>query len=256
MNTYIEREVDFYLGQIRTADGALRDQSSREFRKPSILLEIESCFRSQIPERYRGLTLMALEGSLGIPKQMEAGWKKVYEWMSTREPGAGLILSGPVGTGKTTLACGILQSIALRSEACRFDFPGMKRESIWYQSMNTLADSIIASRTRGYGEYQDLAQSLRYADVLVVDDLGVTSPEGWVQKKIEEILCQRYEDRKATIITTNLGITALPTVLSERVVDRLQETCTFITLGGSSLRSATSRGTGAMASESSASVSL
>ena len=92
--------------------------------------------------------------------------------------------------------------------------------------------------------------------MLVVDDLGVTPPEGWIQKKIEEILCQRYDEEKTTIITTNLGITSLSSVLAERVVDRLQETCTFITLDGSSLRSATSRGAGIAASESGASASL
>lgn len=248
MNDYIEREVDFFLGQ--------SSQSWAMERRPDILHDIDSCFEDRVPERYRGLTLLAIEESMGIPKQMEAGWNRVSGWMRERQPGDNLILSGPVGTGKTTIACGIIQSIALRGEVCRYAFQGTRRESVWYQSMNTLADIIAASRGRGRSESMDPMRWLSQAAVLVVDDLGVTPPEGWVQKKFEEILCQRYDEKRTTIITSNLGIVSLSTILDRRVVDRLQQTGMFVTLDGSSLRSAANRGTGIMASESSASEGL
>lgn len=248
MNEYIEREVDFFLSQ--------SSQPTAMERRPDILHDIDSCYEDRVPERYRGLTLMAIKESMGIPKQMEAGWNRVSEWMKERQPGDNLILSGPVGTGKTTIACGIIQSIALRGEVCRYVFRGTKRESIWYQSMNTLADIIAASRGRGRSESMDPMRTLSQADVLVVDDLGVTPPEGWVQKKFEEILCQRYDEKRTTIVTSNLGIVSLSNVLDRRVVDRLQQTGTFVTLDGSSLRSTANRGTGITASESGASTSL
>jgi len=244
MNEYIEREVDFFLSKAST--------STAVERRPEILHDIDSCYEDRIPQRYRGLTMIAIESSMGIPDQMKAGWKKVWDWMRTRAPGSNLVLAGPVGTGKTTIACGILQTIALRNVVCRYAFYGARRESIWYQSMNTLADMVGASRGHGYAEYKDPMSCLAQAGMLVVDDLGVTPPEGWVQKKIEEILCQRYDEEKTTIITTNLGITSLSSALAERVVDRLQQTCTFITLDGSSLRSTTSPGAGLTASWSGA----
>lgn len=248
MNEYIEREVDFYLDQ--------SSDSTAVQRRPEILHDIDSCFEDRIPKRYRGLTMMAIEESMGIPDQMKAGWEKVRNWIRTRRPGSNLVLAGPVGTGKTTIACGILQTTALSSESRRYGFYGTPHESIWYQSMNTLADMVAASRGHGYAEYKDPMYFLSQAGMLVVDDLGVTPPEGWVQRRIEEILCQRYDEEKTTIITTNLGITSLSSVLAERVVDRLQQTCTFVTLDGSSLRSATSPGAGLTAPESGAPASL
>lgn len=65
--------------------------------------------------------------------------------------------------------------------------------------------------------------------LFILDDLGVQKSTEWAQERIDAIIDHRYEDRLATVVTTNL----MAEQLGERVRDRLREGVTVQIEAGS-----------------------
>ncbi len=88
--------------------------------------------------------------------------------------------------------------------------------------------------------------------MLVLDELGAACRTDWVSDMIEHLLNIRYNDRKTTIITTNLpyapaGVPASPARaaarsetlgdrIGERMLSRLGEMCVVVEMNGSDYR--------------------
>ncbi len=104
----------------------------------------------------------------------------------------GLLLMGPCGVGKTHLGVAALLALAARGHDCLFyDFRELLKEI--QNSYN------LVSQTT---ETQVLEPVLR-AEVLLLDDLGAIKPSAWVQDIVGHILNSRYNEKRATLITTN-----------------------------------------------------
>lgn len=135
--------------------------------------------------------------------------------------GIGLILCGPVGVMKTSLAVAVLQ------EALRQDLGGL------FVTMASMLDNIFSFKGEDRLEYE---YKLRNAGILVLDDLGAEHHEGWVKTKIDAIVSERYNRMKPIIVTTNLLPDELKNTYAERVIDRLRSTAKMIAFRGASLR--------------------
>jgi DNA replication protein DnaC len=109
--------------------------------------------------------------------------------------GAGLLLVGGIGTGKTHLAVGILKElIAARGSACLFcDYRELLK-----QIQNSYNDSVKATELQ-------VLRPVFEADVLLLDELGAVKPSEWVWDTVSLILNTRYNDKRTTIITTNFA---------------------------------------------------
>ena len=106
---------------------------------------------------------------------------------------AGLLLTGPIGCGKTHLAVGIAKElIAQKSAACLFyDYRELLK-----QIQNSYNASVQATE-------MDVLRPVFEAEVLVLDELGAAKPTEWVWDTVSHILNTRYNDKRTTIITTN-----------------------------------------------------
>ncbi len=144
----------------------------------------------------------------------------------------GILLTGPVGVGKTHLAVSIIKGLTERGFPCLFyEFGSLLKE---------IQDSYNPN-TRN-SELGILAPVLS-TDVLVLDELGSSKPTDWVHDTMYHIINTRYNDRKFTIFTTNYpderpgdGRETLEDRIGVRTRSRLFEMCRTIRLDGDDFR--------------------
>ena len=201
---------------------------------------------ARIPERYRDCSLdnfvpNQVQPNLSFQRALiEArGFVSSHSW--TME-GDGLLITGRVGVGKTHLAVGILQALLTNGVKGLFVHGG----DLLKQVQNSYNRSVETTE-------QEILKPIFAAQVLVLDELGAARKTDWVAEMIEHILNTRYNDCKATIITTNYenappaGSTSASAALSaatetlgdrigERMRSRLQEMCVLIEMDGPDYR--------------------
>jgi DNA replication protein DnaC len=129
--------------------------------------------------------------------------------------GRGLWLMGDVGTGKTTLAM-LVSRHAI--EAGR---------SVGVYSLPRLLAQIRRTYDAEAREDRYLAffDRLTSVDLLHVDDLGAEKSSDWVLEQLYAIVDERYQSRKAMVVTTNLRVDQLEEQIGQRTVSRLVEIC-------------------------------
>jgi len=144
----------------------------------------------------------------------------------------GLLLTGPVGVGKTHLAVSILKGLTERGGfSCLFyEFGSLLKEI--QDSYNTFTNT---------SELGVLSPVFN-VDVLVLDELGASKPTDWVKDTMAHIINTRYNDRKHTIFTTNYlderqaNEETLEDRIGIRQRSRLFEMCKTIEIKGADYR--------------------
>jgi DNA replication protein DnaC len=129
--------------------------------------------------------------------------------------GRGLWFYGDVGTGKTSLAM-LVSKTAL--EAGR---------SVAIYSVPRLLAEIKETYDRDTADsYMQLFRRLCAVDLLHLDDLGAERTTDWVLEQLYAIVNERWQDRRAIVVTTNLqSLDELREQLGARTVSRLTEIC-------------------------------
>ena len=200
---------------------------------------------ARIPERHRECTLEnfltksgGAQKSLAEARLRAEGFVKAYP---TDTFGNGLLFVGPCGVGKTHLAVGILHALIS-------DYGVSGRFVDCKELLKEIQNSYSAHNEQS--ERQVLRPALE-AEVLVLDELGAARRTDWVSDMIEHLLNMRYNDRKTTIITTNLpyasaGVVSGPKESSrqetlgdrigERMLSRLGEMCVVVEMDGPDYR--------------------
>jgi len=137
-----------------------------------------------------------------------------------------VLVTGPTGVGKSYLAA------ALAHSACRADF-----------SVRCFRLPRLVEELARYGAMQRrsvLFRQLAKADLLVLDDFGLTPLSDETVRDLLEILDDRY-DRRSTLITSQLPIDQWHAYLGDRTVadailDRLVHNSYRLVLKGESMR--------------------
>ena len=187
----------------------------------------EQLVKAGIYERFWDANFYSIE-KRGIPESVKQPYEQIKKYCKDLDKnikrGTGLILKGPVGTMKTTLAVAVLQEALLR---------GYQVRKILMQS---LLDEIFTLKARNTEEWLKFEKMLREARLLVVDELGKHQSEGWVMTKFEAIVSERHERRRSTIFVTNLTAQEMRGLYSEGVIDRFNHVNEVITFRGESVR--------------------
>jgi DNA replication protein DnaC len=137
-----------------------------------------------------------------------------------------VLITGPTGVGKSYLAC------ALGQKACREGF-----RTLYFRLSRLREDLQIA---RGDGRYGKILASLAKADLLILDDWGLTPLDDPGRRDLLEILEDRHQVR-STIVASQLPVPAWhemigdPT-LADAILDRLVHNAHKIDLKGDSMR--------------------
>ncbi len=150
----------------------------------------------------------------------------------------GLLLMGPPGVGKTHLSVAILRRLLVEK--------GVLGLFCDVQDLLRQLQSTFDSKS---GMTQlDLLQPVLAAEVLVLDDLGGRQFSPWVEETLAHIVTTRYNERRATLVTTNYlddpPDARTPTLsdrIGVRVRSRLHEMCHLVLIQSQDFRSAIRR---------------
>ena len=105
----------------------------------------------------------------------------------------GLLFIGPIGTGKTHLAVGMIREL-IRSKGIRCLFCDYRE--LLKEIQNSYNPSVEATEL-------GILNPVLEAEVLVLDELGAIRPSQWVWDTVSYVINHRYNEKKTTIITTN-----------------------------------------------------
>ncbi len=168
------------------ADGSLKHCRCLQSGRIERLLEA-----AHIPKRYEHCDLESYMPNDPSQKKAKADVTRFMERYPLID--VGLLLLGPCGVGKTHLAVALLKAIITErgDSGVFYDFRDLLREI--QASWNPVSQA---------SEVEVLRPVLD-ATVLVLDELGSNKPTDWVRDTVAFIINSRYNDKKATLFTSN-----------------------------------------------------
>ena len=163
-----------------------------------------------IPLRYQQACLGPFPVVAPGQENVLAGAKDFVE-MAWRDS-TGLILIGRVGSGKTHVACAILNALLRTGKKGLF---------------LTIVQAIRRIKET-YGKdsektEQEALRGLLAPDILILDEVGVQRGTDTEHQILLEIVNERYNRMKPTILMSNLTMPEFTALVGERVVDRFRE---------------------------------
>ena len=171
------------------------------------------------------------ENSAGYDPELERVMKNyVKHYTEFKKNGKGLILYGPVGTGKTYLAACVAN--ALIDEGRKV-------------LMTNFAT--ITNKLQGMWEgKQEYINRLNQYSLLIIDDLGAERNTEYMQEQVFNVIDARYSSGLPMIITTNLTKEELKkpsNIGCSRIYERILERCHPVEVASKSKRRAIIRDT-------------
>lgn len=145
------------------------------------------------------------------------------QWETMRKDNIGLLLYGPVGTGKTFYSACIANALIDRG----------------IPVMMTNFARIIDRLQSDFGGREDYLRRLNSYPLLIIDDLGIERKSEYMQEQVYNIVDARYAARRPLIVTTNISLGEIKDPGDEqrkRIYDRILEICHPIKVDGQSRR--------------------
>jgi DNA replication protein DnaC len=170
--------------------------------------------QSGIPERFHDRTL---DGFIARSEGQRSAlaFAQVYadEFDKVLRIGRSALFVGKPGTGKTHLACGIgLQIMREQNRTVLF--------STVMRAIRRVKDSW--GRDSRQTESQAI-ETLVAPDLLILDEVGVQFGSDFERNILFDVLNERYEKRRPTLLLSNLTASEVAAYLGERIMDRLRE---------------------------------
>lgn len=135
------------------------------------------------------------------------------KWPEKSASGASLVLTGLPGTGKTHLACAIASHVISAHLASAVFLPVASMLRLIKETYRK--DSL---RTE-----QQVIDSLLSPDLLILDEVGIQVGSDHEKLLMFEVLNDRYQELRPTILISNLTADELEAFLGPRIMDRYRE---------------------------------
>lgn len=146
------------------------------------------------------------------------------EKVSKGSPTENLVLTGPVGVGKTHLSSAIANKVIQAGKM------------VVYIKIGHLLDLLRESKFQDNEEQRRYLHYLIRADLLLIDDLGTEVLTDFAGEQILNVLDERLNYKLPWVISTNLTPTELDAHYELRLVDRIAGTSRFLIFSGDSIR--------------------
>lgn len=157
-----------------------------------------------------------------LPTISDAMQRYVENFPKYLKGGKGLLMHGPVGTGKTYYASCIANRLIDRGYDVK---------------MTNFAR--LANQIQGTFEKQEVIDELSDYHLVVIDDLGAERQSEYMQEIVFNIIDSRYRSGLPFIITTNLPMSEIKQpkdIRCSRIYDRIIERCFPVEVAGVSRR--------------------
>lgn len=232
---------------VRNCSGCLgsaqrvEDGCAKACRSPSPLKVVHLLNQAQIPSRFAHAHVGVFKNLTGNCLQ---AMQQVRYWLHRYKPGAnnrGLVISGPVGVGKTYMLAALAKSLTTLGVSVRFvDF---------FQLLTHIRATYSDNRSE-----QSVLGPLHDVDVLLIDELGKGRDTDFEAVVLDQMVMRRYNENKVIVASTNFAIDAgaleckdldspnfhhigsLRKRIGDRIFSRLVETADFIVVDGKDYR--------------------
>lgn len=178
-----------------------------------------------IPQRYAGLTVEDFHPLFDRMNGAVAHVKAYCGAMGVhRRDGRGMLLIGPIGTGKTHASSVIAGAACREGLSVRWtteDAMFRRIRDTWGERGDSEADAVAA--------FTD-------PDLLVIDELGRRDRGEHGKRLLDTILDERYAQVRPTVITTNLSRQRLEGDLGESIWSRIRSTMRAVVFNWQNLR--------------------
>lgn len=132
---------------------------------------------------------------------------------SQSRQGRSLVLAGGPGTGKTHLAAAIGQHVIREFQA-----------AVLFDTVSHALRRIKDTYRRDSEQTEtEVIGTMVACDLLILDEIGAQTGSEHEKQLMFEILNERYQYMKSTILISNLNAAELETFLGQRVMDRYRE---------------------------------
>ena len=198
--------------------GLMLQEEIRERERRQVLTRIR-----QAGLRYRpGLG----EVDFNLPRGLDRAyflWLAKGDWLAS---GDNLIISGPVGVGKTYLSCALSLCFCLKG-----------RTALYRRAIDLWSEFVSAKESRGYDR---LRRKLVKVDLLILDDWGLAGLEDWQKQELMAVMDDRY-NRRSTLVASPLPPEEWPekesgSAVDRSIMDRLLHQAHLLNLKGESVR--------------------
>ncbi len=181
---------------------------------------IQKIKKANIPPRYqfKFLDQLDISGNGLITLMVAHDWamELVSNYQNKNRINQGMYLSGNTGSGKTLLACSILNELIFRYNTdCKYVKVNKDFLNVLKGSYNK--DSEL------YGQELIIEMEIANVEVLVIDDFGVQKDTEWANSKLYDLIDHRYETEKLTLLTSNLPLPEMKDIGEGRIYSRLLE---------------------------------
>lgn len=167
-----------------------------------------------IPERFQDRTLANFVATTDAQRHALTIATEYAEGFDAKaaKTGQSLLFIGKPGTGKTHLAVAIGMHLLHR------------RRPVLFTTVQRAIRRIKDTWARGSEESESQAiASMVYPDLLILDEVGVQFGSEFEKNMLFDILNERYEKRRPTLLMSNMPVEKVREYLGDRVYDRLRE---------------------------------
>ena len=179
---------------------------------------------SRIPNRFRGMRFDDYEihtrySNINVHKRMEQVKSDCQDFLKDGTYDTGLLMVGKNGTGKTMLACIILQELIIIDPKNSYGYLYTEAIKIIRNIKETWRTNTIPYQLT---EQEAIDRYVR-PKVLVIDEIGMQYGSPTEKQFLTEIINDRYNINASTILAGNLTTQEIRNLLGDRIYDRFCE---------------------------------